>query len=149
MNATAASLLYYEAQHGVVCLAKSFSLTVYTKTEGAAAWKRLLDVKLPTMEGTSSIQVTWAGEHLLASASDRDSMVSTATLPRSVYSVPLAAAASPRAFDLRVASHRVRRQADDPQAVYAARIKDEATSVCLRELRTHVPACGRCVCSIS
>lgn len=39
------------------------------------AWRSIVKVKLPTMEGTSSMRMVWATEHVLASASDKDSMV--------------------------------------------------------------------------
>ncbi|KAK3281449.1 hypothetical protein CYMTET_10767 [Cymbomonas tetramitiformis] len=67
------ALLYYKEKGALVALSRSSTLTVHAPKD--SSWVSLVKAKLPTMEGVSSLQVTWAGKHVLASASDKDSMV--------------------------------------------------------------------------
>jgi len=73
LDGAAAALLYYEHKQAVVALTDACTLVVHGKRDGA--WRSIVKVKLPTMEGTSSMRMVWATEHVLASASDKDSMV--------------------------------------------------------------------------
>eukprot|EP00976_Prorocentrum_cordatum_P093892 1189576-Prorocentrum_minimum.AAC.2 len=73
LDSEAATLMYYMEKAAIVCLSQTSTLSVHTK-EGSN-WKTKLKVKLPTVEGTSSMQCVWAGTHVLATASNEDNMV--------------------------------------------------------------------------
>jgi len=67
------NLLYYKSKNGVAVITRTSTLSVHVNNE--TGWSTLNKVKLPTMEGTTSLYSTWAGPNILASASDKDSLV--------------------------------------------------------------------------